>query len=35
MIVLSWNYRGLGQAPMIPALCEFVRVRRPDVVFSF
>lgn len=33
MITLSWNYRGLGQAATVPALCELVRVRNPNVIF--
>lgn len=35
MITLSWNCRGLGQPTTVPALCELVRARRPDVIFLF
>lgn len=35
IIVLSWNHRGLSQPAIIPALCELIRVRRPDVAFLF
>lgn len=35
MIALSWNCRGLGQSATVPALCELVKARRPDVIFLF
>ncbi|KAL8534133.1 hypothetical protein ACS0TY_010225 [Phlomoides rotata] len=35
MIVLSWNCRGIGHPATVPALCELVRARRPDIVFLF
>ncbi|KAL8496770.1 hypothetical protein ACS0TY_020445 [Phlomoides rotata] len=35
MIVLSWNYRGLGQPAIVQALCEHVKARRLDAIFLF
>lgn len=35
MIILSWNCRGLGSAATVPALCELVRARHPDVIVLF
>lgn len=35
MKTLSWKCRGLGQTATVPALCELVRVRNPDVIFLF
>lgn len=33
MLILSWNCRGIGQAATVPALCELVKARRPDIIF--
>lgn len=35
MILLSWNYRELGNPATVLALCELVKARRPDVIFLF
>lgn len=35
IIVLNWNCRGLGQAAIVPTVCELIRARRPDIIFLF
>lgn len=33
MIILSWNYRGLGNLQAVPSLCDLIRSNKPDVLF--
>jgi len=33
MIILSWNCRGLGEPRTVPALCDLIRIHKPDIIF--
>ena len=33
MLVLSWNYQGVGRSLTVSNLRELCRVHRPDIVF--